>query len=80
LRLIRYDIHTYWGQRELLVFLDVFLSLCIPIKDIASSCFEVSIEFGNTFLLNEDDEKVPIMSSQELLGLFTSCFKLKSGT
>ncbi|MCE3198762.1 hypothetical protein [Paenibacillus sonchi] len=76
----RYDIHTDWGQRELLVFLDVFLSLCIPIKDIAASCFDVSIEFGNTFLLNEYDEKVPIKSQEELLGLFISCFKLKIST
>lgn len=74
----RYDINTDWGQRELLAFLDLFLSLCDPIKDIAASCFEVSIEIANTYLLKESDENIPIKSSNELLSLFINCFKLKS--
>ncbi|MHA6533948.1 hypothetical protein [Paenibacillus sp. BAC0078] len=74
----RYDIDTDWGQRELLSFLDLFLSLCTPVKEVAASCFEVSVEFANTFLLEESDEKIPLMRSDELLGLFIDCFKLRS--
>ncbi|GIN08588.1 hypothetical protein J1TS1_27330 [Shouchella clausii] len=73
----RYDINTDWGQRELVAFLDLFLSLCSPIKDIAASCFEISIEIGNRYLLEESDEKVPLKNSDELLGLFINCFKLE---
>ncbi|MGG4144220.1 hypothetical protein ABEW34_13930 [Paenibacillus algorifonticola] len=74
----RKNILTDWGQRELLAFLDLFLSLCIPIETIAASCFEISIVFGNTCLLDINAEKFPIESSEELLGLFISSFKLKS--
>ncbi|PAD92948.1 hypothetical protein [Shouchella clausii] len=73
----RYDINTDWGQRELVAFLDLFLSLCSPIKDIAASSFEISIEIGNRYLLEESDEKVPLKNSDELLGLFINCFKLE---
>lgn len=65
----RYDINTDWGQRELIAFLDLFLSLCNPIKDIAASCFEVSIELANTYLL-EGAEKIPLNGSDELRSLF----------
>ncbi|WP_338554633.1 hypothetical protein [Paenibacillus sp. KS-LC4] len=47
--------YTYsWCQRELLALFDLFLSLCIPIETIAASCFEFSIEFGNTYLHNKN--------------------------
>ncbi|MGZ4107790.1 MAG: hypothetical protein ACXVO1_10685 [Tumebacillaceae bacterium] len=74
----RYDIHTDWGQRELLAFLDVFLSLCNPIKEIVASCLEVSIGIADTYLLDENDEKISLNSSGDLLSLFAECFKLKS--
>lgn len=74
----RYNINTDWGQRELIVFLDLFLYLCTPIKDIAASCFEMSIELANTYLLNENDDKIPIKSSGELISLFAECFKIKN--
>ena len=74
----RYDINTDWGQRELMAFLDLFFILCDPIKEIAASCLEASIEIANTYLLNKDDEKTPFESSNDLLGLFTHCFKLKN--
>ena len=74
----RYDINTDWGQRELIAFLDLFLSLCVPIKDIAASCFEASVELANTYLLENDTEKIPLKSSDDLKSLFVECFKLKS--
>ena len=73
----RYDINTDWGQRELISFLDLFLSLCIPIRDIAASCYEVSIELANTFLLREVKDKIPLKISVDLIELFTKCFKPK---
>jgi len=75
----RYDINTDWGQRELIGFLDLFLSLCAPIKDIAASCYEVSIELANSYLLKEAEEKIPLETSEDLIGLFAKCFKMKAG-
>lgn len=74
----RYNIYTDWGQRELVAFLDLFLSLCAPIETVAASCLEFSVEFSNTFLLKENSERIPIKVSDESLGLFINCFKLKS--
>lgn len=71
----RYDINTDWGQRELISFLDLFLYLSIPIIDIAAASYEMSIEIANTYLL---EDKIPIEASEELIGLFTHCFKLKA--
>lgn len=73
----RYNIHTDWGQRELISLLDVFLSLCMPIKEIAASCYEVSIGIANTYLL-EGKDKIPLKTSEELIELFAHCFKLKT--
>jgi hypothetical protein len=73
----RYNIDTDWGQRELLAFLDLFLSLCVPIKAIAESCIDVSIEIANIYLVKENADKIPLKSSDELLSLFTKCFELK---
>lgn len=75
----RYNINTDWGQRELIVFLDLFLFLCEPIKDIAASCFEVSVELANTYLLENDAKKIPLKGSDDLKSLFVECFKLKNG-
>lgn len=74
----RYNINTEWGRRELIVFLDLFLSLCAPIKDIAASCFEVSAKLANTYLLEDSAEKIPLESSGDLESLFVECFKPKS--
>ena len=74
----RYNINTDWGQRELISFLDLFLTLCIPIRDIAASCFEASIELANTYLLKEAKDKIPLEISEELIGLFAKCFKPKA--
>ncbi|WP_141506271.1 hypothetical protein [Paenibacillus luteus] len=73
----KYDIYTDWGQRELLVFLDIFLSLCAPIKEIAASCLEVSIKYAKRHLLDESGKKILTESSEELLSLFIECFRLK---
>lgn len=42
----RYDIRDEWGQKELISFLDTFLSLSEPIKEIAFSCYVTSMQFG----------------------------------
>lgn len=73
----RYDISTDWGQRELIAFLDVFLTLCVPILTIAASCFEFSIAFGNEYLIGDHEEKMPIEQNDDLLSLFIGTFKLK---
>ena len=73
----RYNIHDNWGQRELLAFLDLFLTLCDPINDIASSCFETSINLANALFAKDDSEKIPIKSRKDIIGLFSTCFKLK---
>lgn len=73
----QYNISTGWGQRELISFLDLFLSLCPVIKDIAASCFEASVEFGNLHLLEAGQKKIPVRISKNKLKLFAGCFKFK---
>lgn len=73
----KYDISTDWGQRELISFLDLFLSLCDPIFNIAASCIEFSIAFANEYLIDDSANKIPIDQNDELLSLFINTFKLK---
>jgi hypothetical protein len=57
----------------------LFLFLCEPIKDIVASCFEVSVELANTYLLENDAKKIPLKGLDDLKSLFVECFKLKNG-
>lgn len=70
----RYNIETNWGQRELMAYLDMFLKLCEPIKEIATACCDIS------FALSEDlfDNTIPNWKrNPDLIKLFASCFATK---
>jgi hypothetical protein len=71
----RYDINTDWGQRELLSFIDLFLTICPTIKEIAASCVEVSISLYNS---KNPEEKIPIKEDKRFLSLFKETFKVKA--
>lgn len=69
----RYSIKTNWGQRELMAYLDLFLHLCEPIKEIATACCDVSFALDEDFIGGTipDWERDP-----HLVELFSSCFTM----
>jgi hypothetical protein len=74
----RYNIHDEWGQKELLSFLDVFLTLANSIKQISFACYSASIQFGISLL--EDEKKSTIKLPEdalEELSLFCESFEIK---
>lgn len=70
----RYDIDTNWGQRELMGYIDLFLTVCEPIKEIATACCDASFAFGEDLF----GERIPDWErNHDLIGLFSSCFTVK---
>jgi hypothetical protein len=67
------------GQKELLVFLDVFLTLSNPIKQISFACYSSSIQFGIHYLLEEKETSVIKLPKDALeqLSIFYESFKIK---
>lgn len=73
----RYDIHDEWGQKELISFLDIFLILAKPIKEIALSCYVTSMQFGLEIMKKEGLPVIKLPEdSIEKLSMFCECFKL----
>lgn len=74
----RYDIHDEWGQKELIAFLDTFLTLAEPIKDIALSCYVTSMQFGIEIMKKDGVAVVELPEdSIEKLSTFLEFFNLK---
>ena len=74
LRSERYNIDTNWGQRELMAYLDLFLTLCEPIKEIATACCDVSFALGEDLF----GDSIPNWErNPNLAGLFSASFSVK---
>ncbi|WP_146001845.1 hypothetical protein [Eggerthella timonensis] len=70
----RYSIDTNWGQRELIAYLDLFLTLCEPIKEIATACCDVSFALGEDLF----GDSIPNWErNPNLTGLFSASFTMK---
>ena len=70
----RYNIDTNWGQRELMAYLDLFLTLCEPIKEIATACCDVSFALGEDLF----GDSIPNWErNPNLAGLFSASFSVK---
>lgn len=74
----RYNIEDNWGQRELISFLDVFLSAAEMVEEISSGFFEMGLKVMENAFPDAIDKGVPFNYNDDLLGLFASCFEFKA--
>lgn len=75
----RFNIQEEWGQKELLSYLDIFLTISNSIRDIFRSCYITGNQFANDYLMPED-QRLPFDLSetiQEDISVFTEFFRLK---
>lgn len=73
----RYDIEDNWGQRELLNFLDIFITLSEKIEKISAAFFEMGMKIIEQLTPNETIPQLGFDYNDDLLELFASFFKLK---
>lgn len=75
----RYNIHTRWGQDEMIGFLLLFELISRPLREAFTASFYAGIEFGNERLLTgESDKKIPLTKSQrKKISLFAAFFTPK---
>lgn len=75
----RYNIHTRWGQDEMIGFLLLFELISRPIREAFNASFYAGIEIGNEKLLTgESDQKIPLTKSQrKKISLFAAFFTPK---
>ena len=73
----RYDIEDNWGQRELLAFLDIFITLSEEVEKISAAFFEMGMKIMEQLTPNETIPQFGFDYNDDLLELFASFFKLK---
>jgi hypothetical protein len=73
----RYDIEDNWGQRELLNFLDIFITLSEKIEKISSAFLRMGMKVVEQLIPNEIDPQLGFDYNDDLLELLASFFKLK---
>lgn len=74
----QYDIQTAWGQDEMIAFLALFEMMSRPIRKAFRACYLVSMDFGNTRLLESPDPKIRFTrKQQDEMSLFGAFFKLR---
>lgn len=59
-----FDIHTSWGQSELLAFLTKFEYLSRAVRSAFRSCVYASIEIGNINLIKDEKDKIKLTKKQ----------------
>lgn len=76
----KYDIHTSWGQDELVAFLAFFEFMSRPIRKAFRASLYASIDFANTFMVNGSEEGLELTEEEkEEAGLFAAFFTVKQG-
>lgn len=83
----RYDIETFWGQKELVAYLCTFIENATLLKEISESAYIATMSFGYNLMKEEKNVTKRFLKDmdkfhsdsyiQEKLSLFFSSFKLK---
>lgn len=75
---VRYNIEDNWGQRELIGFLDYFISVAQHVEKIAHGFFEAGLKVIEDSFPENIDKNVRFDYDDDALGMFVSFFSLKS--
>jgi hypothetical protein len=75
----RCDIHTSWGQGELIAFLSIFELISRPLREAFEASLYASIQIGNEkFLADTPERKMPLSKRQrKKVALFAAFFAPK---